>query len=60
MKEFNIEDLEVEKINTIEIEKHFFKINKEDKEEFDVEPIKIKDLTNIKDDLENYKSTSKR
>ena len=31
MKEFNIEDLEVEKINTIEIEKHFFKINKEDK-----------------------------
>ena len=31
MKEFNIEDLELEKINTIEIEKHFFKINKEDK-----------------------------
>ena len=31
MKEFNIEDLELEKINTIQIEKHFYKINKEDK-----------------------------
>lgn len=31
MKEFNIEDLELEKINTIQIEKIFYKTNKEDK-----------------------------
>lgn len=54
-----IEDEKFDFIETI-IKEILEKLNILDFEEFNVEPMKIKDLTNIKDDLENYKNTSKR